>query len=155
MKPKKLNLDFDVKDKTSDLYARQKILSRILEGVWTSKFKGQGMEFSEYRKYVYGDDATKIDWKASLKSGTTLIKEFEEDKNTDALFVFDVGDSMLFSTRQDGKMKVEYAAELIYFTANAILQSGHAAGVYMFGEKLHVKFDPLAGISIKKRIKNW
>jgi len=153
MKPIKLHLDLDTKDK-SDLYVRQNILSRILEGQWTSKYKGQGMEFSEYRKYVYGDDATRIDWKASLKSGSTLIKEFEEDKSADALFIFDVGDSMLFSTRKDGKMKVEYAAELIYFTSTSILKSGHAVGLYMVGEKIHVKLDPQQGISINRRFKN-
>ena len=154
MQPKKLEFDFDDESKSVVMAVRQNVLSRILEGQWTARYKGQGMEFSEYRTYVYGDDATAIDWKASLRSGNTLVKEFEEDRSAAAIFLFDVGDSMLFSTRKDGKMKVEYAAELVLFTTKAILKSGHAAGLMMFSDNLKTKIDPNIGLAIEKEFKN-
>lgn len=154
MQPIKLEFDFDDESKKAEMAVRQNVLSRILEGQWTARYKGQGMEFSEYRIYVYGDDATTIDWKASLKSGNTLVKEFEEDRSAEAMFLFDVGDSMLFSTRKDGKMKVEYAAELVLFTTKAILRSGHAAGLMMFGDNLKTKINPNIGLAIEKEFKS-
>jgi uncharacterized protein (DUF58 family) len=153
MKPKILKFDFDNEKKVAELSVRQSVLSRILEGQWSSRYKGQGMEFSEYRKYVYTDDATIIDWKASLKSGETLVKEFDEEKSAEAIFLFDVGDSMLFSSRKDGKMKVEYAADLILSTAKSILKSGHAAGMVMFGDKLYSRINPNIGLAIEKHFK--
>lgn len=154
MKPKILKFDFDDEVKNVEVSARQSVLSRILEGQWTARYKGQGMEFSEYRTYVYGDDSTTIDWKASLRSGETLVKVFEQERNAEAIFLFDVGDTMLFSSRKDGKMKVEYAGDLILSTTKAILKSGHAAGMIMFGEKIYAKIDPNIGLAIENRFKN-
>ena len=154
MKPKILKFDFNNENKSSVMSVRQNVLSKILEGQWTTSYKGQGMEFSEYRAYVYGDDATTIDWKASLKSGETLAKEFEQERSAEAVFLFDVGDSMLFSSRKDGKMKVEYAGDLILSTAKAILTSGHAVGMIMFGDKLHAKIKPNIGLSVANSFKS-
>ena len=77
-----------------DVYARQSVLSEVIEGNWTALFKGHGMEFSGYRAYTYGDDASLIDWKASLRSKSLLVKEYEQEKSVNVYFLFDVSNSM-------------------------------------------------------------
>ena len=70
----RLDADLLPKIRKLDVYARQSALSDVIEGNWTTTFKGHGMEFSGYRSYQYGDDASLIDWKASLRSKSLLIK---------------------------------------------------------------------------------
>lgn len=120
-----------------DVYARQQALSEVIEGNWTTTFKGHGMEFSGYRTYQYGDDASLIDWKASLRSKSLLIKEYEQEKSVNVYFMFDVSNSMLFSSTK--KLKVEYGAELVSSLAYAILKSGDTVGLSMFTNKLVTK----------------
>jgi len=117
-----------------DVYARQNALSEVIEGNWTTTFKGHGMEFSGYRTYQYGDDASIIDWKASLRSKSLLIKEYEQEKSVNVYFMFDVSNSMLFSSTR--KLKAEFAAEVISSLAFAILRSGDSVGLSMFTDKL-------------------
>jgi len=154
MKVSKLNLDFDDKLRPIEITTRQNLLSEIFEGKWVTRYKGQGMEFSEYRNYIYGDDANNIDWRASLRSNNLLVRQFEQDRGVNALFVFDVSDNMLFSSRNDGKMKVEYAAELIVGMARPILNSGNAVGLMMFNNNIVKKVDPNIGLAVEHQIKN-
>jgi len=154
MKVRKLNLDFDDKLHPIEITTRQNLLSEIFEGKWVTRYKGRGMEFSEYRNYIYGDDANNIDWKASLRSNNLLVRQFEQDRGVNALFVFDVSDNMLFSSRNDGKMKVEYAAELIVGMARPILNSGNAVGLMMFNNNIVKKVDPNIGLAVEHQIKN-
>ncbi len=131
---KKFNADLLPKLRKLDVYARQNVLSETLEGNWTAVFKGQGMEFSGYRSYTFGDDASLIDWKASLRSKSLLVKEYETEKSANVYFLFDVSNTMLFSST--GKLKAEYAAEMISSMSFAILKSGDAVGLSLFNDKL-------------------
>jgi len=126
-----------------DVFSRRDILSRTMEGEWATAFKGRGIEFAGFRDYSYGDDASLIDWKASLRSKTTLIREFEDFKNFTVFMLFDVSDSMLFSSH--AKLKCEYAAELIYILADAINKAGDAIGMAMFNDDLINKIAPNIG----------
>jgi uncharacterized protein (DUF58 family) len=117
-----------------DVYARQSALSQFIEGNWTTTIKGQGMEFAGYRSYTFGDDASMIDWKATLRSKTLLVKEYEQEKSVNIYFLMDVSDSMLFTSTK--KLKVEHAAEIVSSMAYAILKSGDGVGLSMFTDKL-------------------
>jgi uncharacterized protein (DUF58 family) len=120
-----------------DVLARQTVLSEVIEGNWTAVFKGHGMEFSGYRAYNFGDDASLIDWKASLRSKSLLIKEYEQEKSVNIYFLFDISNKMLFSSTK--KLKAEYGAEIISSMAYAILRSGDSVGMSMFNNKLVTK----------------
>ena len=143
---KELKIDIKPKLRKLDTYARREVLSKSLEGEMSTAFKGRGIEFAGFRKYLFGDDAKLIDWKASRRSNDTLIREFEEYRNTTIHFLFDVSDSMLFSSTN--KLKVEYAAELIYVLADAMLKSGDQIGLSMFNEDIIVNQYPGMGAQV-------
>ena len=134
-----------------DIYSRKDILSRTMEGEWSTVFKGRGIEFAGFRDYAYGDDASLIDWKASLRSKKTLIREFEEFKNFTVFILFDVSDKMLFSSHD--KLKCEYAAELIFVLADAINKSGDSVGLGMFNDDLINTVLPNIGAGVINNIK--
>lgn len=134
-----------------DVYTRRSVLSKNFDGEMSTAFKGAGIEFAGFRKYVPTDDAKLIDWKATMRSNDTLIREFEEYRNTTVFFLFDVSDSMLFTSTN--KLKVEYAAELIYFLSDAILKTGDQVGMSMFNDGVINTLIPNTGLGVLKSIK--
>lgn len=143
MPVKKLDLDLIPQLKSKEVRAKRKVLARTLEGSWTALLKGRGMEFAGFRKYVYGDDASRIDWGASLRAKDTLIREFEEYKSVNVLFVLDLSNTMLFSSQK--KLKAEYAAELVFNLAVAILDNGDSVGYVLYNDQIMAKNMPNIG----------
>lgn len=86
--------------------------ARLLAGGRYALVHTRSMEFDELRPYVPGDDVRDIDWKASARSGHTLIKQFVSEKHHKILIVADTGRNMAALT-PTGEPKSEVAAHLI------------------------------------------
>lgn len=143
MAVKELKLNLLGKIKKPEFQVRRKILSRILEGELAASFKGKGIEFTGFRKYVYGDDASQIDWPASLRSKQILIREYEEYRNFQIFVLLDVSNSMLFSSTE--RLKCEYASELVFSIVYSIVNSGNKIGLGMFTDHLVTRNIPQSG----------
>ncbi|OMC32370.1 hypothetical protein A5740_13190 [Mycobacterium sp. GA-1841] len=63
----------------------------LLEGGRYALVHTRSLEFDELRPYVPGDDVRDIDWKATARSGHTLIKRFVSEKHHKVLVVADAG----------------------------------------------------------------
>jgi uncharacterized protein (DUF58 family) len=72
----------------------------------------RSLEFDELRPYVPGDDVRDIDWKATARSGHTLIKQFVSEKHHKILIVADTGRNTAGRT-PTGQLKSEVAAHII------------------------------------------
>ncbi len=147
---KELDVDLVERIRKLDIIARKNTLTQTLEGNWTTLFKGRGMEFAGYRTYSYGDDASMIDWKASLRAKQILIKEYEEEKNLKVFFFVDVSNSMLFTSTS--RLKCEYAIELVATMTQGILRSGDAVGLGLFNNKMVTRIEPNIGKVMQYRI---
>lgn len=143
MPVKQLDIDLNPQRRKSEVAAKRRVLSRILEGSWTAFLKGRGMEFAGFRQYTYGDDASRIDWNATLRAKEVLVREFEEYKTVNVFFLFDVSDSMLFTSST--KLKVEHAAELLFNLATAIVDAGDSVGYALFTNRIVAKQFPGIG----------
>ena len=99
-----------------------------------SRFRGRGMEFSESRIYLPGDDVRSIDWRVTARTGHTHTKLFREERERPVLFVVDLGARMRFGTRRAFKSVV--AAEAASLLAWAAVANGDRAGGLVFaGER--------------------
>lgn len=88
------------------IYAHDKVRG-LLEGEYGSVFKGRSMDFDDLRQYVPGDDIKDIDWKATARSGQTLIKRYIAIRKHNILLVVDTGRNMAAeSASQDNKREV-------------------------------------------------
>ncbi|MFB6284137.1 MAG: DUF58 domain-containing protein [Halobacteria archaeon] len=82
----------------------------IFQGEQESPHVGEGLTFSDYRKYSPGDDTRLIDWKLYARTDELYIKQFEEERNLTIHVLLDASESMDFG---DGvKNKFEYAAKI-------------------------------------------
>ena len=133
----KLKIDLNFSLKRLDLVTKGLVTTKFL-GNYASAFKGQGLEFADYRNYAQGtDDASRIDWKASQRVNNLLVKEFVEERNMEILFLVDVSEKMLAgSTKQ---LKAEYVAEMVAALSYSMLSAGDAVGLVLFSDKI-VKF---------------
>jgi uncharacterized protein (DUF58 family) len=129
--------------KQMEIFSKKDISGGGFAGGYTSVFKGRGLEFEGYREYTQTDDASLIDWKASLRSNELLVKEFAEERNVNVVFAFDVSSSMSYASTK--KLKNEYAIELIASIAFSILRAGDSIGLLMFSDKVKHYLKPALG----------
>ncbi len=120
-----------------------KIVNTKIVGGYKSVFRGRGLEFNDYRHYTPDDDASFIDWRASVRSKELLIKEFTEERNLSVFFLIDVSSSMVYSSTD--RLKIEYSAEIISTLAYTIIHSGDSIGFAIFKEGVSFFEPPRTG----------
>lgn len=84
----------------------------LLEGGRYALSHTRSLEFDDLRPYVRGDDVRDIDWKASARSGSVLIKRFVSEKHHKILLVADGGRNMS-ALAPSGECKREVAAHVL------------------------------------------
>ena len=121
----------------------RKMVDDVMSGQYRTHFKGQGMQFSEHRPYVHGDDVRHIDWKVSARTRDPQIKKFEEERELTVFLVVDVSGSKLFGS--GSKLKAEVAAELGGMLAYAAAHTGDKVGVLLFAGEVEKIIPPKRG----------
>ena len=83
-------------------------------------FGKQTRDFSGYRVYTPMDDASQIDWKASIRSNELLIKEYTEQRALTVFFLIDTPRQIIISG------KIEFPLEFLLSVSIAI-------AIFLFG----------------------
>ncbi|MCA9034936.1 MAG: DUF58 domain-containing protein [Planctomycetaceae bacterium] len=116
-----------------------------VSGRHRSPTRGSSLEFSEYRKYVPGDDTRRLDWRAWGRSDRFYIKEYEADTNLRLCLIIDVSGSMGFGangSKEAGKTKLDYARRLAGTLAYLAAGQGDAVGLFCAGEGFRREVPP-------------
>lgn len=130
------------KVKQIEMSTLRKMQSKML-GDYKSRFKGQGMQFADFRVYNFGDDVRHIDWRASAKSQQTLIKTFEEERELNIVCAVDISASNLFgSTEQSKSESITLAVASIAFSA---IKNNDRIGLLLFSDKIEKYVPPKKG----------
>lgn len=69
-------------------------LAGLIGGNHRSKFRGQGLEFSELRPYVPGDDPRLLDWNVTARSNQPHIRCYQEERGRSILLLADLSASI-------------------------------------------------------------
>lgn len=80
----------------------------MLDGEYGSVFRGRSLDFDDLRAYTAGDEIRDIDWKASARVGSPLVKRYEAVRKQTVVLVADTGRSMTAVSR-DGDPKKDIA----------------------------------------------
>ena len=115
------------------------LVNQVFSGEYHSVFKGRGMEFSEVRKYQFGDDIRSIDWNVTARFGHPYIKVFEEERELTVILMVDMSGSLLFGSVSKTKQRI--AAELSAILAFSALKNNDKVGLILFTDKIE-KFVP-------------
>jgi len=134
MAERKLNVD--IAGAVSEL---EMLLQRVLpKNIMYKILLGKGLEFDGFRDFTQVDDASNIDWKASVRSKELIVRKYIEERDLKFVFVVDVSDNMVFGSTE--KLKCEYCAELCAALSHLILGSGDRVGFVLFNDKIvHIR----------------
>ena len=80
----------------------------MLDGEYGSVFRGRSLDFDDLRAYVPGDEVRDIDWKASARHGSPLIRRYVAVRRQTVLLVTDTGRNMAAEARS-GETKKDIA----------------------------------------------
>jgi len=64
---------------------------RELDGNTSVQVRGQGTEFDSLREYVRGDDVRSIDWRATARAGTTMLRTWRPERDRHVVILIDTG----------------------------------------------------------------
>lgn len=64
---------------------------RELDGNTSIHVRGQGTEFDSLREYVRGDDVRSIDWRATARAGTTMLRTWRPERDRHVVIIIDTG----------------------------------------------------------------
>ncbi|MGL4393473.1 MAG: DUF58 domain-containing protein [Fusobacteriaceae bacterium] len=112
------------------------IADQVFSGTYHSFFKGNGMEFSEIRRYTPGDDIKKLDWKVTARQRKAYVKEFVEERELSIFLLVDISSSNNFSDKQ------ELIAKLIATLGFSASKNNDKVGAVFFSDKVE-KYMPL------------
>ncbi|MFX1312240.1 MAG: DUF58 domain-containing protein [Promethearchaeota archaeon] len=107
-------------------------------GEQRSKQKGLGSEFYGMRKYVFGDQFRLIDWKASARSQTLIVKEFESERDVTVMVLVDSSETMAGGAIENTKF--EYAIRACMLLTKVALTRRDSVGVFTFSDKKNFNF---------------
>jgi uncharacterized protein (DUF58 family) len=124
-------------------FSTKKVVNQILCGQYKSFFKGQGVQFSEHRQYVPGDDVRHINWNASARSKEPLLKKFDEERELTVFLIVDVSGSQNFGTQKT--FKNEMAAILAGMLATAASYTNDKIGLLLFASDVEHVVPPQKG----------
>jgi uncharacterized protein (DUF58 family) len=127
-----------------------RLVSETFSGQYQSVFKGRGIEFSEVREYVPGDDIRTIDWNVTARANKPFVKQFIEERELTLMVLCDVSASQSFGSGD--KPKSEAAAELAAMFAFSALKNSDKTGLLLFTDKAELYIPPRKGKNHSLRI---
>ncbi len=121
----------------------KRLVNDAIGGEYHSIFKGKGLEFSEVREYVPGDDIRAIDWNVTARMGFPFVKRFREERELTIMLIVDVSPSMDFGERE--KTKRELMAEICALIGFSALENNDKVGLIAFSDKIERFIPPKKG----------
>jgi len=119
------------------LLATDNRLSQI--GVLQRRRRGEGMEFHQMRDYRQEDSPRAIDWKASSRMGRLIVREHQDERDQQIVFLLDCSSRM---RSRDGDLShFDHTLNAMLLLAYVALGEGDAVGLSTFGYD-HPRFLP-------------
>lgn len=118
------------------------LVEGLVSGEYHSVFKGRGIEFSEVREYIPGDDVRAIDWWVTARLNAPFVKEFIEERDLTLFIVFDISSSNEFGFERSKKeIGYDIAASLMF----AALRNNDRVGMCLFTSEVELFIPPGKG----------
>ena len=121
----------------------RRLVDEVFAGQSESVFKGRGIEFSDVRPYVSGDEVRDIDWNVTARLGQPYVKRFVEEKELTVVLVADASGSLEFGSGD--RSKREMLAEVGALLAFAGLKNDARVGLVLFSDQLELYVPPRRG----------
>ena len=123
----------------------RKLVEQLIGGDYRSIFRGQGMEFCEFRRYSEGDDPRLIDWNVTARSSHPHVRILAEERELLVVLLVDVSGSLNFGSVS--LTKADRVAETAAVLALSAVRSNDRVGLLTFSNRVHDYIPPDKGRS--------
>lgn len=103
----------------------------------------EGTQFKELRPYVPGDSMRSIDWKATARRGSLIVRELEPERAQSLMLILDCGRAMRVPV--EGVQRLDAALSAALALSWVAIQRADLVGAAAFGHKLHTFMPPRSG----------
>ena len=110
------------------------MVKEMLGGQYHSRFKGQGIEFDDFREYQPGDDVRFIDWNVTARMNDPFVRKYVEERELSVMLCVDVSGSGDYGSQDDSKR--ERAAEIAAVFAFSAVQNQDKVGLTLFSDQV-------------------
>lgn len=121
----------------------RRLVNETFAGEYESVFKGHGVEFTEVREYVPGDDVRRIDWNVTARMGSPFVKKYREERELTLVFVVDASSSEYFGTAR--RQKINMASEVTALLSFAALSNNDKVSLLLFTDTVEKYVPPKKG----------
>jgi uncharacterized protein (DUF58 family) len=134
--------------KVSEIVARVRRIDLITRGIVRSKaggeyhsvFKGQGIDFDDFREYQPGDEVRSIDWNVTARQGNAFIRKYVEERELTVYLAIDISASGNYGS--GARTKRELAAEVAAVFAFSALYNQDKCGLVLFSDHVDLFLPP-------------
>jgi uncharacterized protein (DUF58 family) len=104
-------------------------------GIKTFRRRGAGTDFQQLAEYRVGDPLRSIDWKATLRFGKPIVREFQDARDQCVMLLVDCGRRMRADDRQAGFGNTHFDQVLnaVMLLSYVALKEGDEVGAMTFG----------------------
>lgn len=116
---------------------------RELDGNTTLQVRGQGTEFDSLREYVRGDDVRSIDWRATARAGTTMLRTWRPERDRHVVIVIDTGRTA--AARVGDGVRLDAAMEAALLLSVLASRAGDHVHLLMFDRVTRARVTRIEG----------
>jgi uncharacterized protein (DUF58 family) len=104
-------------------------------GIKTYQRRGQGTDFKQLSEYNLGDSVRHIDWRATLRMGKPIVREFQDERDQCVMLLVDCGRRMRADDRDVGSTSTHFDQVLnaVMLVSYVALKQGDEVGAMTFG----------------------
>lgn len=114
-----------------ELKARR-LVRESFSGEYLSSFRGQGLDFDDFREYQHGDEVRFIDWNVTARMNAPFVRKFREEREMSVVIGVDVSGSADYGSVSLSKREI--AAEAAAILGFSALQNGDKVGLLIFAD---------------------
>ena len=112
-------------------------------GIRRTRHKHGGSEFEQLREMTPDDEFRRIDWAATARSGTAIIRTYRAEQNQTVIAMLDSGRVM--AGQVDGVPRLEHAMDALLALGTVAVGMGDRVGLIPFGQTPEVGVAPARG----------
>jgi uncharacterized protein (DUF58 family) len=107
----------------------RRIAATVIHGLHGRRRAGSGENFWQYRRFVSGEPAARVDWRRSARDDHLYVREQEWEAAHTAWIWQDRSPSMLFASPQATEMKLDRALVVGFALAEVLVEGGERIGI--------------------------
>ncbi len=125
-----------------ELKARR-LVRESFSGEYLSSFRGQGLDFDDFREYQHGDEVRFIDWNVTARMNAPFVRKFREERELSVVIAVDVSGSADYGSVHLSKREI--AAETAAVLGFSALHNGDKVGLLVFADEPILYIPPEKG----------